>query len=166
MRVGVALGSNLGDRLRNLQHARAAIQALPDVASPFLASSVFITAPVDCEKDAGDFLNAVIEFDYHGNAQHLLKELRQIEASLGRPTRHARNQSRTIDLDLLYAGDMQISDKHLEIPHPRMAGREFVLQPLAQIRPEMILPGGTAPVSELLAALPKTDRLRALTNDW
>jgi 2-amino-4-hydroxy-6-hydroxymethyldihydropteridine diphosphokinase len=166
MRVGVALGSNLGDRLCNLQQARAAIQALPDVAPPFLASSVFVTAPVDCEKDAGEFLNAVIEFDYHGNLQHLMKEFRHIEASLGRPVRHARNQSRTVDLDLLYAGEMQISERHLEVPHPRMTGRLFVMQPLAEIRPELILPGQQESAAEIVAALQKSDTVRPLTNEW
>lgn len=166
MRVGVALGSNLGDRLGNLQRARAAVQVLPDVAPPFLASSVFVTAPVDCEKDAGEFFNAVIEFDYHGNLLRLMKELRHIEASLGRPTHHARNQSRTIDLDLLYAGEMQVSEKHLEIPHPRMAGRLFVMQPLAEIRPALILPGRQKSVAEIVAALQKSDTVRPLTNEW
>ncbi len=166
MRVGVALGSNLGDRLGNLKKARAAIHALPDVAPRFLASSVFVTAPVDCEEDAGEFLNAVIEFDYHGNLLHLMKEFRHIEASLGRPAHHARNQSRTLDLDLLYAGRMQVSEKHLEIPHPRMTNRLFVMQPLAEIRPELILPGQEKSAAEIVAALQKSDTIRPLTNEW
>ena len=166
MRVGIALGSNLGDRLGNLQQARAAIHTLPDVAPPFLASRVFATAPVDCETGAGEFLNAVVEFDYHGNLRHLMKELRHIEASLGRPSHHARNRSRTMDLDLLYAGEMQVSEKHLEIPHPRMTSRLFVMQPLAEIRPELILPGQQKSATEIVAALQKTDTVRPLTNEW
>src|SRR4051812_3545889 len=118
MRAGVALGSNLGDRLRNLQAARTAILSLPDVGPPFLSSGIFATAPVDCAPGAGEFFNAVIEMDYSGNVQHLMKAFRQIEAMLGRPSRHPRNENRTIDIDLLYAGEMEIHDKHLQIPHP------------------------------------------------
>jgi 2-amino-4-hydroxy-6-hydroxymethyldihydropteridine diphosphokinase len=61
---------------------------------------------------------------------------------------------------------MQVADKHLEIPHPRMTGRLFVMQPLAEIRPELILPGEDTSVSEIVAALQKSDTVRALTNDW
>ncbi len=166
MRVGVALGSNIGDRMENLRHGRRAIFSLPGVTGPFLASSVYATAPIDCESGAGEFLNAVIEFGYESNPRNLLREFGKIEASLGRPSRHARNESRTMDVDLLYADDMQVHDPDLDIPHPRMTSRLFVMQPLAEIRPELILPGQQESVAEIVAALQKSDTIRPLTNEW
>ncbi len=166
MRVGVALGSNLGDRLENLRRARTAILDLPGVREPLLSSSVYSTAPVDCEDDAGEFLNAVLEFEYDGDARQLLSEFRGIEEKMGRTPNHRRNVSRTIDLDLLYAGALKLSEPGLEIPHPRLAGRRFVLEPLAQIRPDLVLPGQIVSVSELLTRLDKSDYVRPLTGDW
>lgn len=166
MRVGVALGSNIGDRLGNLRRARSAIYSLPKVTQPFLASSVYATAPIDCESGAGEFLNAVIEFEYDGNPRDLMAGFRRIEAGLGRRSRHARNESRTIDVDLLYAGDLEVRDPDLEIPHPRMAGRLFVMQPLAEIQPGLILPGQQKSAAEIVAALQKTDTVPPLTNEW
>lgn len=166
MRVGVALGSNIGDRLENLRSARNAIFSLPKVTGPFLASSVYATAPIECESGAGEFLNAVIEFGYQGDPRDLMAEFRGIEASLGRPSHHARNESRTMDVDLLYADDAQVHYRDLEIPHPRMAGRLFVMQPLAEIRPELILPGQQESAAEIVAALQKSDTVPPLTNEW
>src|SRR5216117_107397 len=118
MRTGIALGSNLGDRMANLRAARKAIVDLvrqrtdspgrANVKPPMRSSAIYETDPVDCEPDAGKFLNAVIEFDYEGDPADLLKELTGIERALGRPPRHARNVSRKIDIDLLYLGQMKI----------------------------------------------------------
>jgi len=166
MRVGIALGSNLGDRLENLQKARSAVERLPGVAGPILSSSVYSTSPVDCEAGARNFLNAVVEFDYEGDPRTLLPQLKAIETSLGRSPCSARNVSRAIDLDFLYAGALQIDEEKLRVPHPRMHDRRFVLQPLADIRPELVLPGQEKPVSEVLASLPQVDRVERLTEDW
>jgi 2-amino-4-hydroxy-6-hydroxymethyldihydropteridine diphosphokinase len=166
MRVGLALGSNLDDRMDQLQTARAAIFALARARPPFLISPVYATEAISCESGAGEFLNAVIEVGYEGDLRGLLADCRRIEATLGRPSGHARNQSRTIDIDLLYADDIQLREPDLQIPHPRMAGRLFVMQPLAEIRPELILPGQQQPVAEIVAGLEKSDTVRALTNEW
>ena len=166
MRIGIALGSNLGDRLENLRKARAAVLQLPGVAQPILSSSVYSTSPVDCEPGARDFLNAVVEIGYEGDPRSLLPQMKTIESSLGRSAGYARNVSRAIDLDLLYAGALQIEEGKLQVPHPRMHDRRFVLQPLADIRPELILPGQEKPVSEVLAALPQVDKVERLTEDW
>jgi len=153
MRVGVALGSNLGERLANLRAARKAIVDLRGIHSPILFSSIYETEPVDCEPDANKFFNAVLEFDYEGNPRTLLRNLKAIESSLGRPGDHARNVSRNIDIDLLYAADLQIDDERLHLPHPRMHSRRFVLAPLAEICPDLILPNQTKTVGQLLANL-------------
>src|SRR5262245_20582240 len=134
MRIGVALGSNLGNRLTNFSAARKAIVDLAGVRSPILLSSIYETEPVDCEPGANKFFNAVLEVDYEGNPKNLLQKLKEIESSLGRAENHARNVSRSIDLDLLYAGDLKIDDERLHLPHPRMHLRRFVLTPLAEIR--------------------------------
>ena len=166
MRAGVALGSNLSDRLQHLRMARQAIVELEGVTPPVLASAIYETEPVDCEEGAGKFLNAVIEFGYEGKPAHLWQRLRHIEASLGRPGQHARNVSRKIDLDLLYFANMKIEEGDLQLPHPRMHLRSFVLQPLADIRADLILPGQTKTVRELLASLAQSARVERLTNNW
>ena len=166
MNAGVALGSNLSDRLQYLRMARRAIGEIEGVTPSVLASAIYETDPVDCEEGAGQFLNAVVEFGYDGEPADLLRELRQIEASLGRPGEHARNVSRKIDLDLLYFGGLTMEEGDLQLPHPRMHLRRFVLQPLADIRPDLVLPGQTGTVRELLASLPPSVRVVRLTNNW
>src|SRR6266702_2871087 len=149
MRTAVALGSNLGDRLENLRAARSAILGLSDVKPPILSSAIYETEPVDCEPGADKFLNAVVEFDYEGNPASMLEQLTRIEEALGRRRDHPKNVSRMIDIDLLYCGDRKIEDERLRLPHPRLHLRKFVLQPLADIRPGLILPGQTQTVDEL-----------------
>jgi 2-amino-4-hydroxy-6-hydroxymethyldihydropteridine diphosphokinase len=166
MRTGVALGSNLGDRLANLHAARKAIVDLAGVESPILSSAIYETEPVDCERGAEKFLNAVLEFDYEGDPVNLLKNLTEIERVLGRPRDRARNVSRQIDIDLLYLGEMKIDTAEVQLPHPRMHSRRFVLQPLADIRPDLLLPRQAKTVRELLARLDDSGKVVRLTNDW
>ena len=166
MRTAVALGSNLGDRLRNLRAARQQISGLTDIQPPVLSSAIYETDPVDCEPEAPKFLNAVIEFGYNDDPLKLLRKLKSVEEALGRPREHARNVSRNIDIDLLYIGDTRIADRDLELPHPRMHVRKFVLQPLADIRPELVLAGQAKTVRELLAQLDDACNVVRLRNDW
>ncbi len=166
MRTAVALGSNLGDRLENLRAARRQITELHRVQPPILSSGIYETEPVDCEAGALKFLNAVVEFDYEGNPVQLLEQLVRIEESLGRKRDHRKNVSRTIDIDLLYCGDRQIDNKRLQLPHPRMHLRKFVLQPLADIRPELIVPGQTKAIGQLLAQRKESGEMIRLTDDW
>ena len=97
---------------------------------------------MDCESGAGKFLNAVVEFEYQGDPATLLEQLIGIEEALGRKRDHPKNVSRTIDIDLLYCGHRQIDNGRLQLPHPRIPSRKFVLKPLADIRPDLVLPGG------------------------
>ena len=166
MRVAVALGSNLGDRLDNLRAARKEIVDLTDVRPPVLSSAIYETDPVDCEPGAQKFLNAVVEFEYEGDPVNLWKQLAAIEVALGRPPNHPRNVSRKIDIDLLYFGDTKIDKKELQLPHPRMHLRKFVLQPLADIRPDLILPTERKTVRHLLAQFDDTCNVVRLPNDW
>jgi 2-amino-4-hydroxy-6-hydroxymethyldihydropteridine diphosphokinase len=153
MRVGVALGSNLGDRLGQLRLAREQILALPGVSAPVLGSRVYETEPVGSGPDAGAYLNAVLEVEYDGKAITLLDGLQRIEADFGRPSKRPRNAPRTIDLDILYAGNLVLSNDEVVIPHPRLHQRRFVLAPLADVRPDLILPGQHESIAALLARL-------------
>jgi len=165
VRAGVALGSNLGERLANLRNARKEIVAMTGTLPPLRCSAIYETEPVDCEKGAAKFFNAVIEFGYAGQPIELRRELAAIERVLGRPAAHERNVSRPIDLDLLYFGEVTIETAELQLPHPRIVEREFVLRPLADIRPDLVLPGQTEAVDVLLLRLPMTGVVR-LDLEW
>jgi 2-amino-4-hydroxy-6-hydroxymethyldihydropteridine diphosphokinase len=166
MRTAVALGSNLGDRLENLRAARRQIMELDRIRPPVLSSGIYETKPVDCEPGASKFLNTVIEFGFEGDPVGLLEQLVRIEESLGRKRDHPKNVSRKIDIDLLYCGDQQIDNEQLQLPHPRMHLRKFVLQPLADIRSELVLPGQTRTVRELLAELKEPGEMVRLASNW
>jgi 2-amino-4-hydroxy-6-hydroxymethyldihydropteridine diphosphokinase len=166
MRTAVALGSNLGDRLENLRAARRAILGLSNVKPPILSSAIYETDPVDCEPGANKFLNAVIEFDYDRDPPSLLEELIRIEKALGRKRDHPKNVSRTIDIDMLYYDQRIIEDERLQLPHPRMHLRKFVLQPLADIRPGLILPGQTQTVDELAAKVENSGEVVPFVDEW
>ncbi|MEI8340931.1 MAG: 2-amino-4-hydroxy-6-hydroxymethyldihydropteridine diphosphokinase [Verrucomicrobiota bacterium] len=151
MFTGIALGSNVGDRLQHLREARDAIAANHGVIH---CSRVYETEPVGCEPGSAAYLNAVIEIVYPGDPILLLGELQTIESRLGRPSRHPRNAPRTIDLDILYAGNLILQNEVIAIPHPRLHERRFVLAPLCDIRPDLILPGQQETANTLLASLP------------
>jgi len=165
MKIGIALGSNLGDRMANLRAARTAVVDLVGAKS-LLASSIYETEPVDCEPGAAKFLNAVLEIEYDGDPTELLEELIRAEESLGRKRDHARNRSRKIDMDILYADDLEIDNERLRLPHPRMHLRKFVLQPLTDIRPDLVLPGQAKTVSELLAELKDSATVSRFAENW
>ena len=166
-RCGLSLGSNMGDRLACLRLAAGAVRLLADATQPVLVSSVYETEPVGCAPGTASFYNAVMEISYGGDPESLLERLRAVESAMGRPTERAKNDPRPIDLDLLYAGELVRRSAFLELPHPRLAERRFVLQPLAEIRPDLRLPGHDQPVRSLLAALPGAGQdLRLVTSDW
>jgi 2-amino-4-hydroxy-6-hydroxymethyldihydropteridine diphosphokinase len=166
MKIGIALGSNLGDRLANLRDARQAIVDLTGAKSSILAAPVYETEPVDCEPGANKFLNSVLEIEYDGDPTDLLQELIRIEESLGRDRNHARNVSRKIDIDLLYAGDLNVEHERLQLPHPRLHRRKFVLQPLADIQRDLILPNQTKPIAELLAQIEDSTKVICFAEKW
>jgi 2-amino-4-hydroxy-6-hydroxymethyldihydropteridine diphosphokinase len=166
MKAGVALGSNLGDRLANLIAARRKISEIPGVKPPLISSPIYQTEPVGCEPRAAAFLNAVIEFSYASDPFPLFDQLRAVEIALGRPAEHARNVSRPIDIDLLYFGETALTTDRLTLPHPRITERRFVLQPLADIQPERILPGQTKSIRELLASAAQTGKVVRSPAQW
>ncbi len=149
-RTAIALGSNLGRRLAHLQEARDMLKYIASPAEPFLQAPVYQTSPVGCPANSPDFFNTVIEFSFSGSAFDLLGYAQAIEFKLGRAVVPERNAPRIIDVDILYFGEERIDLGLLELPHPRMAGRRFVLQPLSDIRPDFILPGSKETILEYL----------------
>jgi 2-amino-4-hydroxy-6-hydroxymethyldihydropteridine diphosphokinase len=150
----------------HLRQARACLMASVLLSPPILASSLYLTSPVDCPPGSDSFLNGVIEAELIGEPAALLRELRGLELSLGRPARSKRNAPRIIDLDLLYAGDCASRARGLVLPHPRIGERRFVLAPLAEIRPGLILPGQTQTIAQLLEKLPPGDSAEPLDATW
>ena len=132
---------------------------------PLRCSAIYETEPIDCEPGAAKFFNAVIEFGYSGHPIELRRELAAIERVLGRPVAHERNVSRSIDLDLLYFDNLVMETAELRLPHPRIVNREFVLRPLADIRPDLVLPKQTESVAALLLRLPMSGVVR-LDLEW
>jgi 2-amino-4-hydroxy-6-hydroxymethyldihydropteridine diphosphokinase len=151
--AGIALGSNLGNRIANIRNARDLLRAVAVPNSPVLQAPIFQTEPVNCPEGSPDFYNTVIEIEFAGSAFHLLDHAQAIEFKLGRAAGGERNAPRTIDVDLLYFGDLRIDAGLLVLPHPRLLERQFVLRPLAEIRPDLILPGDHATIAEHLAHL-------------
>jgi 2-amino-4-hydroxy-6-hydroxymethyldihydropteridine diphosphokinase len=149
----IALGSNLGDREGNL---RRAVAAIGNEAKVLEASSVYETEPMYLENQ-GPFLNCVIAVETEVGPASLLKLLKSLEESMGREPTHARNGPRRIDLDILFYGSEVLSEPTLEIPHPGIAERAFVLVPLVEIRPRLIHPRTGATASEMLRDL-KTEK--------
>jgi 2-amino-4-hydroxy-6-hydroxymethyldihydropteridine diphosphokinase len=137
-RCFIALGANLGDPVATVTAAIVALRGMPQ--TEFVASSsLYRTAPVGL-KHQPDFINAVVELAAASPAPILLQSLFEIEARFGRQ-RSVKNAPRTLDLDLLLYGDEISDDPQLILPHPRLHERAFVLAPLAEIAPELIVPG-------------------------
>lgn len=160
-RAYVGIGANLGDARAAVVAAFAALAALP-LTRLVARSSLYVSAPVDAS--GPDFVNAVAALDTRLAARELLKHLHDIEARHGRE-RPWRNAPRTLDLDLLLAGDTVDADPALTLPHPRMDARAFVLLPLAEIAPDLVLPDGR-PLRRLLdgVAGQRIERLRDTEN--
>lgn len=152
-RVGIALGSNLGDRAAHLQAAMGALHGISLPGKAYLTAPIYQTEPRFCPPGSPQFLNTVVEIEFSGTALDLLEKTQAMEIQLGRVRGSERNAPRVIDIDLLYFGDETLDSPHLELPHPKIGERRFVLQPLADIRPEMILPGHGRSIAELLRDL-------------
>jgi 2-amino-4-hydroxy-6-hydroxymethyldihydropteridine diphosphokinase len=164
MRVGIALGSNLHERLLLLQAARTHLYALHEDRGPFLCSRIYETEPVDCPPGSPSFLNAAIEIACTLPPLDLLIRLQSIEQTLGRPREHAFHAPRTIDLDILYYDNLHFTLPELTLPHPRISERPFVLCPLADICPDRILTGGGKSIAARLAEFPAESLPQAMAD--
>lgn len=133
----IGVGANLGDARRQVQDAIAQLHSLPETRFS-TQSSLFRSAPIDADGD--DYVNAVVQLETRLPAEDLLLALQAIEHDFGRQRSYV-NAPRTLDLDLLLYGDQTIASTTLQVPHPRMTQRAFVLIPLLQIDPLIQIPG-------------------------
>lgn len=133
----VALGSNLGEPQQQVLDAMAALAALPQTR--LLQRSALYRTPPWGLREQPDFINAAVALDSALSPHELLDALLAIERKAGR-VRAERNGPRTLDLDLLHVAGVQLDDARLTLPHPRIAERAFVLLPLNDIAPDLLLP--------------------------
>jgi 2-amino-4-hydroxy-6-hydroxymethyldihydropteridine diphosphokinase len=146
-RAFLGLGSNLGDRWSNL---RAAVDALPDVVA---VSPVYETDPVGGPEGQGPYLNCVVMLITDRTPRQLLSVCRELESAAGR-LREERWGPRTLDVDILLVGDAVVDDPDLQVPHPRLWERPFVVVPLADVAPDLVrtppkLDGSVRPAGRL-----------------
>jgi 2-amino-4-hydroxy-6-hydroxymethyldihydropteridine diphosphokinase len=151
----VGLGSNLGDREAALRRALERLAALPRT-EVVAVSSFRETEPVGYAEQP-PFLNAAAALETGLSPRELLEELLAVERELGRRREGPRFGPRTIDLDLLLYGQLELEEPGLEVPHPRLHERRFALEPLAELDPALRVPGHGS-VAELLAQQPRSDR--------
>lgn len=152
-RVGIALGSNLGNRLSNIRIARDALREIAAPDEPFLEGAIYQTEPMFCPPGSPQFYNSVVEIGFAGSPLELLEITKALEIKLGRTAANERNAPRIIDVDLLYFSDRVIDTEELVLPHPRISERSFVLQPLADLRPDLVLCGKDQSIQNFLDAL-------------
>ncbi|GJM24768.1 MAG: 2-amino-4-hydroxy-6-hydroxymethyldihydropteridine diphosphokinase [Phycisphaerae bacterium] len=151
----LGLGTNLGDRKENL---KAAVRLLTDCDEVELcgAASIYETSPVGGPPGQSDYLNTVIAVDSRLDVRTLLNHILSVERSMGR-VRNEVNGPRNIDIDLLLSGGDVIDTPSLSVPHPRMHVRRFVLEPLAELAPDLRHPLIDKTIQELLYELPKEE---------
>jgi 2-amino-4-hydroxy-6-hydroxymethyldihydropteridine diphosphokinase len=148
----LGLGSNVGDRRANLQ---AAVDSLPAQGVAVVASSsVYDTEPVGEVLEQPDFLNACVRVETGLEPEALLDACKAVERALGRTAGGARHGPRPIDVDVLLLGDVTHRSERLRLPHEQVTARRFVLVPLLELAPDLVLPGGTR-AADALAGLPE-----------
>jgi 2-amino-4-hydroxy-6-hydroxymethyldihydropteridine diphosphokinase len=146
----LGLGSNQGDRLANLRAARAALERRGLTVTG--SSSAYETEPQGEVLDQPDFLNACLRVATELGPEELLDVCKAVEIELGREPGGPRHGPRPIDVDLLLLGEVELSTEALTLPHPELANRRFVIEPLLELDPHLRLPDGT-PLRERLAAV-------------
>jgi len=146
----IALGSNLGNSPQIIEEACERLQEFSVV--PLRKSSLHRSSPVDCPPGSPDFLNAVVAIQPQRDEtpESLLAKLQQLEREFGRRPKVIRNEPRPLDLDLIVFGNERRATAELSLPHPRAHLRRFVLEPLGEIDPELVMPGQGLTVRGLL----------------
>lgn len=168
MEIGFSLGSNLDNRKRMLMQAKNLLLSAP--RTTFAAQSpIYETTPVDVKPEYQDmaYLNSIVIVESELPLESWLSYIGKIEFSLGRERNETdRNAPRPIDVDIIYAGDQIVDGGGLVVPHPRWAERRFVVQPLNDVRPDMVLPEASKSVSDILNTLPPDDGLSVYDEKW
>ena len=167
MEIGFSLGSNLHNRKRLMMQAKNLLLSAP--RTRFVDQSpLYETTPVDVEPQYADmaYLNSVVIVESELPLESWLSYIEKIEKNLGRKRTEDRNAPRTIDVDIIYAGDQVVDGDGLEVPHPRWAERRFVVQPLCDVRPGLVIPKSNRPVSEILDVLPVDEGMKIFDRHW
>jgi 2-amino-4-hydroxy-6-hydroxymethyldihydropteridine diphosphokinase len=159
----IALGSNLGDSPTLIHNAMQRLEGLSD--QPLLRSSLWQSTPVDCPPGSPPFVNAVVGLVVRADEtpESLLEKLQALEKDFGRRPRRVLNEPRLLDLDLLTFGSEARDTPTLALPHPRAHQRRFVLEPLCELAPDLVLPTQTRPVRQLLSELQSDEVVRRLS---
>lgn len=160
----ISLGSNMGDSENILR--RAMDRLAEHSIEPLLRSALWQTTPVACPPGSPPFVNAVVGLAPRNGEtpETLLERMQQLEKEFGRKPKVVVNEPRRLDLDLISYGQEIRSSTWLILPHPRACERGFVLEPLAEIAPDLILPGQSRSVVQLLASLTTPERGFRLAN--
>jgi len=158
----IALGSNLGDPKQNVLRAMDRLQQITDF--PLLRSSFWQSTPVECPPGSPLFVNAAAGLMPRTDEtpESLLKKLQALELEFGRQPRNMLNEPRPLDLDLIALRQETRHSERLTLPHPRAHLRRFVLQPLTEIAPDLVLPGQILSIRQLLETLDSSERLLRL----
>lgn len=167
MEIGLSIGSNQGDRIANLRLCRDRLSAFERLAL-VAQSPVYESEPVDVDSEyqAMSFLNAVLIIETDLDVMMLAGIFHSMENSMGRMKTNRRNEPRVIDIDIIYAGKIVMADDKLVIPHPRWTARRFVVQPLADVRPDVVIAPEKRSVREILSALPREPWVTLFTREW
>jgi 2-amino-4-hydroxy-6-hydroxymethyldihydropteridine diphosphokinase len=159
----IAIGSNLGDSTAMIRGAVDRIQRFS--ARPVSHSSLWQSTPVDCPPGSPPFINAAVAFEPMAGEtpESLLAKLQALEREFGRGPKRVLNEPRPIDFDLIAFGAEVRSTPQLTLPHPRAHLRRFVLEPLNELAPDLVLPGQSRPIRQLLAELRTDEVLRRVS---
>ena len=159
----VALGSNLGDSRLSVRQAMERLQTFSD--RPLLRSSLWQTTPVDCPPGSPIFINAAVGLVARADEtpETMLAKLKAVEREFGRTPKTILNEPRPLDLDLIAFGNQRRNTPDLILPHPRAHGRRFVLQPMAEIAPDFVIPGQSETIAVLLTHLTSPETVARLS---
>jgi 2-amino-4-hydroxy-6-hydroxymethyldihydropteridine diphosphokinase len=167
MEIGFSLGSNLYNRKRLLMQAKNLLLSAPRTS--FVDQSpIYETTPVDVKPEYQNmaYLNSVVIVESELPLESWCSYIGKIEKNLGRERTEDRNAPRPIDIDMIYADGQVVDSGGLEVPHPRWAKRRFVVQPLCDVRPELVLPEEHQSVSDILQALPPDEEMSLFEERW
>ncbi len=167
MEIGFSLGSNLYNRKRLLMQAKNLLLSAP--RTNFVDQSpIYETTAVDVKPEYQNmaYLNSIVIVESGLPLESWLSYIGKIEHNLGRERTEDRNAPRPIDIDMIYADGLTVDSDGLEVPHPRWAERRFVVQPLSDVRPELVLPQAHQSVSEVLGSLPQDEGLSMFDEKW
>jgi 2-amino-4-hydroxy-6-hydroxymethyldihydropteridine diphosphokinase len=157
----------MGDRLAHLKNTKAIILDSPGIVSAD-QSPVYETEPVDVppEFQALNFLNAILIVKTLIPLPQLMRTFQFLEQEIGRVPNTVINSPRPMDIDIIYADGLQIREQHIAIPHPHWQERRFVVQPLCDVRPDLVIPGQTGTVADMLAGLSDPHKVILFAKKW